>query len=121
MYATMGKHDSEWTFSKVDDLKHLFLSGASWGARNLTSLALGPDGNPIIAYGDQARVSIAVWNGTAWQSDTIDTSKDLRNQPLGHLVSLKTDRAGRPHLVWWDLTSIIPTKGIIKYAIGRLS
>jgi hypothetical protein len=118
MYATMGKHDSEWTFSKVDDLEHLFLSGASWGARNVTSLALGPDGNPIIAYGDQARVSVASWNGMAWQSDTIDTSKDLRNQPLGHLVSLKTDGAGRPHLVWWELTGLIPTNGIIKYAIG---
>ena len=121
MYATKGKDDSEWTFSKVDDLENLFLSGASWGARNVTSLALGPDGNPIIAYGDRARVSVAVWNGTAWQSDTIDTSTDLRNQPLGHLVSLKTDRTGRPHLVWWELTSFIPTKGIIKYAVGTPS
>ena len=118
MYATRGKKNSEWTFSKVDDLDNLFLSGASWGARNVTSLALGPDGNPIIAYGDRARVNVAAWNGTAWQSDTIDTSTDLLDRPLGHLVSLKTDRAGRPHLVWWELTSFIPTKGIIKYAVG---
>ena len=81
----------------------------------------GPDGTLIIAYGDQARVSVVAWNGTAWQSDTIDTSKDLRNQPLGYLVSPKMDRAGLPHLVWWELTSIIPTKGIIKYVVGTPS
>ncbi|MBI4219765.1 MAG: hypothetical protein HY682_06435 [Chloroflexi bacterium] len=117
LYATRAATEEAWTVQKVDELDHVFFGG-SWGARKLTSVAVAPDGTAWIAYGDQSRVAVARLDGDAWTRDTIATSTDVKGRPLGHLVSLKLDRDGRPRLVFWELTSFLPLEGIIRYVAG---
>lgn len=119
LYATKAAREDGWTIQKVDEVDHVFFGG-SWGARELTSVAVTPDGTVWVAYGDQSRVAIARQDGDTWTRDTIATSSDVKKQPFGHLVSLRLDGSGRPRLVFWELTSFLPLEGIVRYAAGSL-
>ena len=113
-YATRAEGEPDWTFSDVamiDTLEFGFV-----GARNITSLALDGEGNSWIAIPDQSRVVLAILAGGDWQLETVDEAGDL---PLGQLVSLALDRAGRPHIAYFEVTQSGPLKGVVKYALGE--
>ncbi len=85
------------------------------GARNITSLALDGEGNPWIAYSDEKRLNLAVWDGSDWK---IDSVVDAGSKTLGQLVSLKLDSQGRPHIAYFEVSSKGPLSGTVKYALG---
>ena len=113
-YATKEGQDSDWSISEagtLDDLAFGFI-----GARNSTSLALDSQGNPWIAYTDQSRVNLAIWDGSSWQTQTVATAGD---RPLGQLVSLKIDTQDRPHIAYFEVTRTAKLEGIVMYAKGQ--
>ena len=91
------------------------LKFGSIGARNITSLALDSQGNPWIAFSDEQDLKLAVWDGSAWQTQTVVTAG---SDPLGQLVSLKLDSKDEPHVVYFEVTTTRPLNGRIKYAKG---
>ena len=112
-YATKGPDDRTWEIRDVDTLSKLAFGFV--GARNITSLALDGDGNPWVAYSDEKRLSLAVWDGSDW---TIDSVVDAGSKTLGQLVSLKLDSQGRPHIAYFEVSSKSPLSGTVKYALG---
>lgn len=112
-YATRGAEDTGWTIREIDNLDRL--SFGFVGARNATSLALDPLGNPWVAYSDEATLRLAIWEGAAWE---IRTVVDAGNRALGQLVSLKLDSGGDPHLAYFEVTSSQPLDGRVMYARG---
>ena len=94
----------------LDDLVFGFI-----GARNITSVAVDSKGNPWVAYSDEKRLGLAVWNGSEWE---IDTVVDAGGDTLGQLVVLKLDSNDEPHLTYFEVTSTRPLNGKIMYAKG---
>ena len=115
-YATSATGDSDWAIQDIDTLDRLAFGFI--GARNITSVAIDPDGNPWIAYSDEARVMLAIWRGSEWQIETVVESSA---GDLGQLVSLKLDSAGNPHIAYFKVTSRGPLNGVIIYAKGTPS
>lgn len=112
-YATRGPGDAAWKISEVDKLDRL--SFGFVGARNITSLVLDGQGNPWIAYSDEKKLNLAIWDGSAWQRQTV---QDAGARTLGQLVSLKLDSKGQPHIAFFEVTSQGPLQGLVKYAKG---
>ncbi|MCI0437798.1 MAG: hypothetical protein L0177_01550 [Chloroflexi bacterium] len=112
-YATRGPSDPEWGIREVDSLNNL--SFGFVGARNITSLALDSNGNPWIAYSDESFIRLAVWDGAEWQVNTV---VDSGRKVLGQLVVLKLDSNDEPHLAYFDVTTMQPLRGVVRYAKG---
>lgn len=110
-YATRGADETEWAITDIADLSAIMLGFE--GARNITSIAVAPDGNPWLAFGDESRTSLAVFDGTDWAIEDIETSDDQ-----GLQVSLDIDSDGRPHIGFFKLTGRGPLDGVIRYAVG---
>ncbi len=110
-YATRGADETEWTVTEIAELTSITLGME--GARNITSIDVAPDGNPWIAFGDESRTSLAVFDGTDWAIEDIETSN---NQGLQ--VSLAIDFDGRPHIGFFKLNRRGPLDGVIRYAVG---
>ena len=87
------------------------------GARKTSSLVLGTDDRPIVAYSDEQIVKVAWWDGSRWYLETVLTVED---PPLGQQVSLAVDGSGVLHLTFADVTRKggAGVKGAVKYARG---
>lgn len=110
-YATRGADESEWAITDIADLSSITLGFE--GARNITAIDVAPDGNPWIAFGDESRTSLAVFDGTDWAIEDIEISNDQ-----GLQVSLAIDSDGKPHIGFFRLNSRGPLDGVIRYAVG---
>ncbi len=109
MYATDASGD--WRSSVVAGLSSVEMGFE--GARRITSLALDPEGSPVIAYSDTTGVWLArrTPEGT-WSSEQVVTAGGL---PLGQLVSLAVDGSGVAHLAYFEVTANSPLDGEIVY------
>ncbi len=112
-YATRADADSGWEIREIDTLDRLVFGFV--GARNITSVAVDSEGNPWVAYSDEKRLRIAVWNGSDWD---IDTVVDAGDKTLGQLVVMKLDSNDEPHLTYFEVTNTRPLNGKIMYAKG---
>ncbi len=112
-YATRGPGNGEWEIREVDSLNDLAFGFV--GARNITSLALDSNGNPWIAYSDESRIKLAVWNGSEWQLNTV---VEAGRKVLGQLVVLKLDSNDEPHMAYFEVTAMRPLNGVVMYAKG---
>ena len=112
-YATRAADESDWDIAEIGTLDSL--SFGFVGARNITSVAVGSDGSPRVAYSDEKALKLAVWNGTEWETETV---VDAGLQTLGQLVSLKLDSEDHPHIAYFIVTNKGPLEGRIKYAKG---
>ncbi len=115
-YATKGTSETEWQITEIGTLEEIRFGFT--GARNITSLALDSQGNPWIAYSDEAVLKLAVWDGSLWQMETVI---DADSRPLGQLVSLKLDSEDQPHIAFFEVTNSNPLEGMVKYAKGTRS
>ena len=66
-----------------------------------TSLALDRSGNPRISYygATDHDLKYAYWDGTVWNSQTVDNAGDV-----GQSTSLALDRSGNPRISYYDAT-----------------
>ena len=113
-YATRAAGDAQWelrTVGRLDAMRFGFT-----GARNSTSLALDGQGNPWIAYSDEAVMMLARWDGTGWQTSTV---AEAGARPFGQQVSLKLDAADVPHIAFFEVTNTAQLDGVVKYALGQ--
>ena len=81
-------------------------------------MALGSDGNPWIAFSDQAVVKLAVRENGTWRVETV-AERGLR--AFGQLVSLAVDANDAPHITYFQVTDTAPLDGVVMYAKGALS
>ncbi|MFA6331978.1 MAG: hypothetical protein WCX22_03420 [Methanoregula sp.] len=67
-----------------------------------SSLSLDTDGNPKISYYDKTHGALkyAVWNGTAWEIETVDSSGKV-----GEFTSLRLDGNNDPRIAYYDRTN----------------
>lgn len=108
---------SDWEISTVDAVQNVTLGFV--GARNMTSLALGDDDAPHIAFCDETTLKYAVLrNGFNWDVETIIEIEEGENI-LGQLTSLKLDANGRAHIAFHDVTGTNPLNGNVKYATNN--
>lgn len=106
---------NQWNSQRVDRLEQVVLG--HFGARRNSSLVIGKDGNPIIAYSDETTVKLAWWDGSDWNLETVFTGGE---SPLGQQVSLGLDGSGGLHLTFVDQTRMTShgVKGVVTYALG---
>jgi hypothetical protein len=78
---------------------------------NCTSLALDSSGYPRISYFDGVNSSLkyALWNGSSWVIQTVDSSYNV-----GWSSSLALDSSGRAHISYYDATV-----GDLKYVCSQ--
>ena len=112
-YATKDATDSDWEIREIDWLTAL--SFGTVGARNSTSLVVDVQGNPWVAYTDERDLTLAVWDGSDFQTSTVVSSG---NRNLSQLVSMKLNQIGQPHLTYVEVTNTRPLQGNVKYAVG---
>ncbi len=106
----------QWNLGEISQVDTLDkLSFGFHGARNITSLAIDREGKPWIAYSDEKKLKLAVWNGSVWD---IQTVVDAGSKTLGQLVSMKLDTQDRPHIAYFEVTKAGPLEGKVKYALG---
>lgn len=119
------------TSANAGTVRHAWWDGADWqvedvgtlddvqmghtGARKITSLAIGPDDRPRIAFTDRSRVMYGIQGDSGWALQDVTTSPE---STLGQLVELALDNDGKPHLTWFDVTSPAPLNGEVIYAFG---
>ncbi|HEC09824.1 MAG TPA: hypothetical protein ENI86_09695 [Acidimicrobiales bacterium] len=101
-----------WESSVVADLTSVQMGFE--GARRITSLALDPQGSPVIAYSDTTGVWLArpATDGGTWESESVVTAG---SSPLGQLVSLAVDGSGASHLTYFEVTANSPLDGNVVY------
>ena len=106
---------TQWVSQRVDRIEQVVLG--HFGARRNSSLVLDNEGNPIIAYSDEAVVKLAWWDGSKWNLETVFTGGE---SPLGQQVSLGLDSSGCVHLTFVDKTRLTShgVKGAVMYARG---
>jgi len=99
-----------WITETVGELNSVLISFT--GARRITSLALHPNGAPVIAYSDQSGVYVATRGSEGWSTAVVATDDDF---VPGQLVDLTIDGAGRPHLATFAVTNENPLDGTVIY------
>jgi hypothetical protein len=114
-YATRGAGESNWTIIDVDTLSNIFYGFE--GAREITSISIDSFGNPWIAYTDEMNLKLAVWDGRAFRTETISTSRD-RGVVFGQLVSLGLDADDIAHIATFEVTATGPLNGNVLYFRG---
>lgn len=82
------------------------------GARRITSVALGAQCVPHVAFSDVGTINYAIRTDSGWQVDQIVTAGD---RALGQLVSLKVSADGIAHLAFYEVTRASPLDGLIVY------
>jgi hypothetical protein len=102
--------DGQWHIEDIATLDDVELG--MQGARRITSLALGADGQPRVAFSDRTSLFYATHSGDQWTVQEIVTASSL---PLGQLVSLKLDSAGAAHIAYYETTALSPLSGVIAY------
>ncbi len=102
--------DGGWQIEDIATLDDVELG--MQGARRITSLALGSDGEPRVAFSDRSSLFYAVHDADGWTVDEVVSADSL---PLGQLVSLKVDPAGAAHIAYYEVTGISPLSGVIGY------
>ena len=115
-YIKFARWDGEvWNIQRIDTLEDVFQG--HFGARKISSLVLGLDGNPIVAYSDESVIKLARWDGTQWNPEPVLTAGDT---PLGQQVSMEMDASGVLHLTFADVTAKGPhgVNGSVMYARG---
>jgi len=101
-----------WETSSVAELANVEIGFE--GARRITSLALDPEGSPVIAFSDTSGIWLARQSADGtWSSEQIVTAGDL---PLGQLVSAEVDGEGTPHIAYFEVTGNGPLSGEVVYA-----
>ncbi len=114
-YATRGAGESDWAITDVDTLTALFYGFE--GAREITSIKIDSSGNPWIAYTDEANLKLAVWDGSAFRTETVTTASE-RGKTFGQLVSLEVDANDVAHIATFEVTATGPLNGNILYFQG---
>jgi hypothetical protein len=79
-----GVAQSDWQIEEVDAY-----GDVGYGS----SIALDSNDYPYISYGDKTNdyfIKCAMWDGSSWQIDTVDTGKDK--------TSIALDTSGNPHI-----------------------
>ncbi len=114
----LGKPHIAYSDVTYDSLKYAVLSSTIWVSETVETSALNPflvldsSGNPHIAYTHRGPyVNYAVWNGTTWLIETVDS--EMVAGP-----SLALDSSGNPHVAYCDVRPTPPNgpgKGL-KYA-----
>ncbi len=103
-----------WRYETIDRLEEVRTGRV--GARKLVALAFDADGRMHIAYTDRSRLVYGRRTEAGWAVQEVVTGAD---RPLGQLVELAVDSAGRPHLLWFQPTSFSPVlQGTVIYAAG---
>jgi hypothetical protein len=105
---------SSWQIEDVDNLDDVQMGHT--GARKITSLAIGPDGAPHIAYTDRGRVTYGIKSDSGWSLQDVEINSD---SSLGQLVELALDHDGNPYLTWFEVTQPAPLNGQIIFASRR--
>lgn len=111
LYTYRASPDADWQRTEIDALDSLTFGHT--GARDVTALVLDSDGLPRIAYGDEAVVKLATFDGESWSTETVATADE---DPLGHIVSLKLDADDNEHLAFATVTNLDDLDGFIYYA-----
>jgi hypothetical protein len=65
-----------------------------------TSIAIGSDGFPRIAYAPGGDVTLATFDGTTWTSQVVDSGVNAANY-----ISLAMDNSGQPAIAYYDETA----------------
>ncbi len=102
--------NGEWQIEEIATLDDVELG--MLGARRITSLALGSDGEPRVAFSDRSSLFYAVHDADGWTVEEVVSAASL---PLGQLVSLKVDAANAPHIAYYEVTGLSPLSGVIGY------
>ncbi|MCE5324382.1 Ig-like domain-containing protein [bacterium] len=91
-YATGNAANSRWSTGIAD--------AGGWAA--CTSLAVNGLGYPRISYYDMvdSDLKYAIWNGSRWDSQTVDEAGDV-----GQYTSLKLSSTGVPYISYYDATN----------------
>jgi len=100
----------------VDRLDSVLLG--HFGARKTSSLVLGTDDRPIVAYSDERVIPVGWRDGSEWNLETVYTASGT---PLGQQVSLAVGGgSGALHLTFADVTCKggAGAKGAVMYALG---
>jgi hypothetical protein len=105
----------KWDIQRVDRLDSVLLG--HFGARKTSSLVLGTDDRPIVAYSDERVIPEGWWDGSEWNLETVYTASGT---PLGQQVSLAVGGSGALHLTFADVTPKggAGVKGAVMYALG---
>ena len=116
-YAVL--QDGAWQVTTLDTTNDLVIDKnlGSKGARNLTSIVLDADGNPIISYSDERVMKVAYSDGAEWRTETIAIAE---GDPFAQLTSLRVAADGTLHLAYALVTGTRPLEGEIWYAKGTL-
>ena len=97
-YIKVARWDgAQWLTERVDKLDNVVQG--FFGARKTGPVVVSPEGNPIVAYSDEALVKVAAWDGNDWNIETVTTAE---GDPLGQQVSLGLDPQGVLHLTFAD-------------------
>lgn len=83
------------------------------GARRITSIALGSDGSPTIAFSDEGGIYTATRRAGDWDVTAVLMAG---SRPLGQLVSFALAPDGTAHLAYFEVTSASPLAGVVYYA-----
>jgi len=100
----------EWQVEDIATLDDVELG--MLGARRITSLALGSDGEPRVVFSDRSSLFHAVHGTDGWTVEEVASAGSL---PLGQLVSLKIDSADASHIAYYEVTGLSPLSGVIGY------
>lgn len=100
-----------WSVEDVAPLEDVTLGMV--GARRNSSLELGPDGVPRVAFSDRSGAWLATRSGGGWEAEEVATAGE---RPLGQLVDLELGPDGTPHLAFFEVTSEEEKlKGLVVY------
>jgi len=102
--------DGGWQVEDIATLDDVELG--MLGARRITSLALGSDGEPRVAFSDRSSLFYAVHDADGWTIEEVASAASL---PLGQLVSLKVDATNVAHIAYYEVTGLSPLSGVIGY------
>jgi hypothetical protein len=107
--------------SSNEALRYAHYNGASWQTEPVEtgsvgeypSIALDKFDRPHISYYDigDHDLKYAHYDGSAWQIQTVDDPAVSDSTSVGRFTSIAVDRAGRPHVTYWDYD-----EGVVKYA-----
>ena len=86
-------------------------------ARAITAIDVDSEGNPWIVYTDASIMKLAVWEGSAWQIDSVSIATD-RGVAFGQLVTMELDADDVPHIATLEVTDVGPLNGNILYFRG---
>lgn len=109
-YAAEGE-DGTWTVEDIAGLSEV-RTGFT-GARRITSIAVSPDGSPLVVFSDEGGIYSATRETQGWQVTQILAAG---SRPLGQLVSRGVDADGVPHLSYFEVTNPNPLNGVVYYA-----